>query len=159
MRGMIQKLSKRPMKAVVKQEALLSVPPPRWLDEKTEIPKKDYGSYHGVCGFTWDPLEYRIFLPHRAPNCGMTTTFSDLCDFLCEPLKHAHDVKRRKLELWAEKKEHDALLEEMDITLLKLWNCVAMHTAYPLLSKAWKRRLHKLAERRSIILSKHCTGS
>ena len=34
------------MEAVVKQEALLSVPPPRLLDEQPEIPKEDYDSYH-----------------------------------------------------------------------------------------------------------------
>ena len=121
---------------------------PRWLDEQTEIPKEEYNSYHPELQ---DTLEHRIFLPHRAPNCGMTTTFSDLCDFLCEPFKQAHNVrekrrlrdllsepdkraydvreKRRglvgsaelpiglKIQLWAAKKEQDALLKEMDITL------------------------------------------
>ena len=24
----------------------MSVPPPRWLDEQTEIPKEEYSSYH-----------------------------------------------------------------------------------------------------------------
>ena len=27
------------------KEALLSVPPPRWLDEQTEIPSEEYNSY------------------------------------------------------------------------------------------------------------------
>ena len=178
------------MDAAVKEEALLSVPPPRWLDEQTEIPSEEYNSYDYQLT---DTLEYRVFLPHRAPNCGMTTTFSDLCDFLCEPLKQAanviekrrlrdllsepdkraHDVreKRRglvgsaelpiglKIQLWAAKKEQEALLQEMDITLLSMQNCAAMNTIYDFLSTAWKRRLEKKAKRRSIILSTHCRGS
>ena len=63
-----------------------------------------------------------------------------------------------KIQLWAAKKEQDALLEEMDITLLKVRNCAAMNTVYDFLSTAWKRRLQKKAERRSIILSTHCRG-
>ena len=163
---------------------------PRWLDEQTEIPSEEYNSYDYQLT---DTLEYRVFLPHRAPNCGMTTTFSDLCDFLCEPLKQAanviekrrlrdrlseldkraHDVreKRRglvgsaelpigvKIQLWAAKKEQEALLQEMDITLLSMQNCAAMNTIDDLLSTAWKRRLEKKAKRRSIILSTHCRGS
>ena len=161
-----------------------------WFDEQTQIPREEY---HNNYRYRLDHTrEYGIFLPHRAPNCGMTTTFSDLCDFLCEPLKQAHNVrekrrlrdllsepdkcaydvreKRRglvgsaelpigvKIQLWAVKKEHDALLEEMDITLLKIQNCAAMNTVYDFLSTAWKRRLQKKAERRSIILSTHCRG-
>ena len=80
------------MDAAVKEEALLSVPPP-WLDEQTEIPSEEYNSNNYQLT---DTLEYRIFLPHSAPNCGMTTTFSDLCDYLCEPLKHAHYVSEKR---------------------------------------------------------------
>ena len=80
------------MDAAVKEEALLSVPPP-WLDEQTEIPIEEYKSYYYQLT---DTLDHRIFLPHRAPNCGMTTTFSDLCDYLCEPLKHAHYVSEKR---------------------------------------------------------------
>ena len=151
-----------------------------------EIPREEYDSYDYQLA---DTEEYRIFLPHRAPNCGMTTTFSDLCDFLCEPLKQAHNVrekrrlrdllsapdkrahdvreKRRglvgsaelpiglKIQLWAAKKEQEALLKEMDITLLSMQNCVAMNTIYDFLSTAWKRRLEKKAKRRSrIVLQK-----
>ena len=87
--------------AAVKEEALLSVPPPRWLDEQTEIPSEEYNSYDYQLTA---PFEYRIFLPHRAPNCGMTTTFSDLCDFLCEPLKHAPSVREKRQELAASAK-------------------------------------------------------
>ena len=173
------------MEAVVKQEA--------WLDEETVIPEEKYYSYYDHTAFLEDTLEYGIFLSHRTPNCGMTTTFSDLCDFLCEPLKQAanviekrrlrdllseldkraHDVreKRRglvgsaelpiglKIQLWAAKKEQEALLQEMDITLLSMQNCAAMNTIYDFLSTAWKRRLEKKAKRRSIILSTHCRGS
>ena len=57
-----------------------------------------------------------------------------------------------KLKLWAANKEQDALLKEMDITLLLLHNCAAMHTVYDLLSTAWKMRLQKNAERRNITL-------
>ena len=129
----------------------------------------------------------------------MTTTFGDLCDFLCEPFKQAHNVrekrrlrdllsepdkraydvreKRRGLvgsaelpiglkiqlsaanKLWAANKEQDALLKEMDITLLSMQNCAAMNTIYDLLSTAWKRRLEKKAKRRSIILRTHCRRS
>ena len=81
------------MDAAVKEEALLSVPPPRWLDEQTEIPSEEYNSYDYQLT---DTLDHRIFLPHSAPNCGMTTTFSDLCDYLCEPLKHAHYVSEKR---------------------------------------------------------------
>ena len=70
-----------------------TVPPPRWLDEQTEIPSEEYNSNNYQLT---DTLEYRICLPHRAPNCGMTTTFSDLCDHLCEPLKHAHYVSEKR---------------------------------------------------------------
>ena len=63
-----------------------------------------------------------------------------------------------KIQLWAAKKEQDALLEEMDITLLKLQNCAAMNIVYDFLSTAWKRRSQKKIERRSIILSTHCRG-
>ena len=66
---------------------------PRWLDEPTEIPSEEYNSNNYQLT---DTLEYRIFLPHSAPNCGMTTTFSDLCDYLCEPLKHAHYVSEKR---------------------------------------------------------------
>ena len=66
---------------------------PRWLDEQTEIPSEEYNSYDYQLT---DTLEYRVFLPHRVPNCGMTTTFSDLCDFLCEPLKHARNVREKR---------------------------------------------------------------
>ena len=168
------------------QECRTSPTKPRWLDEQTEISKEEYNSYHPELQ---DTLEHRIFLPHRAPNCGMTITFSDLCDFLCEPLKQAHNVrekrrlrdllsepdkraydvreKRRglvgsaelpiglKIQLWAAKKEQEALLKEMDITLLSMQNCAAMNTIYDLLSTAWKRRLEKKAKRRSIILRTH----
>ena len=82
------------MDAAVKEEALLSVPPP-WLDEQTEIPSEEYNSYKYDYQLT-DTLDHRIFLPHCAPNCCMTTTFSDLCDHLCEPLKHAHYVSEKR---------------------------------------------------------------
>ena len=76
----------------------------------------------------------------------MTTTFGDLCDFLCEPFKHAPSVREKrqglagsaelpigiKIQLWAAKKEQDALLEEMDITLLKVQNCAAQLLTPPL---------------------------
>ena len=135
---------------------------------KQRLPKKDNNSYYAE---RRDTFEYRAFLPHRSPNCGMTTTFGDLCDFLCEPLKQAanviekrrlrdllsepdkraHDVreKRRglvgsaelpiglKIQLWAAKKEQEALLKEMDITLLSMQNCAAMNTIYDFLSTAW----------------------
>lgn len=188
-----------PATTVVKQEALLLVPPavkqdaampvlpllekeeistaadnwndpearPRWLDEKTQMSRTEYLSYRTVITKECrDMFDYRVFLPHQAPNCGMSTTFGDLCDFLCEPLKHAHKVrdKRRglvgsaepwelvgsaelpislKLKLWAANKEQDALLKEMDITLFHLYNCAAMNTVYDLLSTAWKMRLEK----------------
>ena len=197
-----------PATTVVKQEALLLVPPavkqdaampvlpllekeeistaadnwndpearPRWLDEKTQMSRTEYLSYRTVITKECrDMFDYRVFLPHQAPKCGMSTTFGDLCDFLCEPLKHAHKVrdKRRglvgsaelrelvgsaelpislKLKLWAANKEQDALLKEMDITLLHLYNCAAMNTVYDLLSTAWKMRLQKNAERRNITL-------
>ena len=140
---------------------------PRWLDKKTRMSKTEYLSYGTVITKECrDMFDYRVFLPHQAPNCGMSTTFGDLCDFLCEPLKHAHAVrdKRRglvgsaelrelvgsaelpiglKLKLWAANKEQDALLKEMDITLFHLYNCAAMNTVYDLLSTAWKMRLEK----------------
>ena len=145
---------------------------PRWLDEQTQMSRTEYLSYYTVITKERrDMFDHRVFLPHQAPNCGMSTTFGDLCDFLCEPLKHAHAVrdKRRglvgsaelrelvgsaelpiglKLKLWAANKEQDALLKEMDITLLHLYNCAAMNTVYDLLSTAWKMRLQKNAERR-----------
>ena len=188
-----------PATTVVKQEALLLVPPavkqdaampvlpllekeeistaadnwndpearPSWLDERTQMSRTEYLSYRTVITKECrDMFDYRVFLPHQAPNCGMSTTFGDLCDFLCEPLKHAHKVrdKRRglvgsaepwelvgsaelpislKLKLWAANKEQDALLKEMDITLFHLYNCAAMNTVYDLLSTAWKMRLQK----------------
>ena len=149
---------------------------PRWLDTKTLMSETEYASYRTVITKERrDRFDYGVFLPHQAPNCGMSTTFGDLCDFLCEPLKHAHKVrdKRRglvgsaepwelvgsaelpislKLKLWAANKEQDALLKEMDITLLHLYNCAAMNTVYDLLSTAWKMRLQKNAERRNITL-------
>ena len=64
-----------------------------------------------------------------------------------------------KIQLWAAKKEQEALLKEMDITLLSMQNCAAMNTIYDLLSTAWKRRLEKKAKRRSIILRTHCRRS
>ena len=67
-------------------------------------------------------------------------------------------VERRSIIPSTHCKEQDALLEEMDITLLKVQNCAAMNTVYDFLSTAWKRRLQKKAERRSIILSTHCRG-
>ena len=82
------------MDAAVEEEALLSVPPP-WLDEQAEIPSEEYNSARYNNQLT-DTLDHRIFLPHSAPNCGMTTTFSDLCDHLCEPLKHAHYVSEKR---------------------------------------------------------------
>ena len=156
---------------------------PRWLDEQTEMSKEEYNSHQLQDSLlSRHTLDNRIVLPHCAPNCGMTTTFSDLCDFLCEPLKQAHNVrekrrlrdllsepdkrahdvreKRRglvgsaelpiglKIQLWAAKKEQEALLKEMDITLLSMQNCAAMNTIYDLLSTAWKRRLEKTAKRR-----------
>ena len=48
-----------------------------------------------------------------------------------------------KIQLWAAKKEQEALLKEMDITLLSMQNCAAMNTIYDFLSTAWKRRLGK----------------
>ena len=188
-----------PATTVVKQEALLLVPPavkqdaampvlpllekeeistaadnwndpearPSWLDERTQMSRTEYLSYRTVITKECrDMFDYRVFLPHQAPKCGMSTTFGDLCDFLCEPLKHAHKVrdKRRglvgsaepwelvgsaelpislKLKLWAANKEQDALLKEMDITLFHLYNCAAMNTVYDLLSTAWKMRLQK----------------
>ena len=57
---------------------------PRWLDEQTEIPEEEYKSYRTERRGR-SQNDYRVFLPHRSPNCGMTTTFGDLCDFLCEP--------------------------------------------------------------------------
>ena len=154
---------------------------PRWLDKKTRMSLTEYLSYSTVITKECrDMFDYRVFLPHQAPNCGMSTTFGDLCDFLCEPLKHAHAVrdKRRglvgsaelrglvgsaelpiglKIQLWAANKEQDALLKEMDITLLHLYNCAAMNTVYDLLSTAWKMRLQKNAERRNITLSTQCS--
>ena len=154
---------------------------PRWLDKKTRMSLTEYLSYSTVITKECrDMFDYRVFLPHQAPNCGMSTTFGDLCDFLCEPLKHAHKVrdKRRglvgsaepwelvgsaelpislKLKLWAANKEQDALLKEMDITLFHLYNCAAMNTVYDLLSTAWKMRLQKNAERRNITLSTQCS--
>ena len=47
------------------------------------------------------------------------------------------------------------LLEEMDITLLKLWNSAAMTTVYNELSTAWQRRLRSKARDRSMILTAH----
>ena len=147
---------------------------PRWLDKKTRMSRTEYLSYSTVITKECrDMFDYRVFLPHQAPNCGMSTTFGDLCDFLCEPLKHAHAVrdKRRglvgsaelrelvgsaelpigvKLKLWAANKEQDALLKEIDITLLQLYNCAAMNTVYDLLSTAWKMRLQKNAEKRKL---------
>ena len=163
---------------------------PRWLDKKTRMSRTEYLSYSTVITKECrDMFDYRVFLPHQAPKCGMSTTFGDLCDFLCEPLKQAHNVrekrrlrdllsepdkraydvreKRRglvgsaelpiglKIQLWAAKKEQEALLKEMDITLLSMQNCAAMNTIYDLLSTAWKRRLEKKAKRRSIILRTH----
>ena len=68
---------------------------PRWLDEQTEIPEEEYKSY---CterrGRSQN--DYRVFLPHHSPNCGMTTTFGDLCDELCRFLRHAPRVGDRR---------------------------------------------------------------
>jgi len=67
-----------------------------WLDEQTEIPKAEY---HDTSAITREPLcDYRLFLPHRAPHVGLTTTLSDICPLLCEPLLHAPEVglKRRR---------------------------------------------------------------
>ena len=55
------------MEAVLKQEALLSVPPPRWLDKHTEIPKEEYEKSHAL--ITKEPrdmFEYRVFPPPLA---------------------------------------------------------------------------------------------
>ena len=163
---------------------------PRWLDTKTLMSETEYASYRTVITKERrDRFDYGVFLPHQAPNCGMSSTFSHLCDFLCEPLQHAHNVRDKRClrseelkpahdviekqrglvgsaelpiglkiqlsaanKLWAANKEQDALLKEMDITLLLLHNCAAMHTVYDLLSTAWKMRLQKNAERRNITL-------
>ena len=113
------------------QECRTSPTKPRWLDEQTEIPKEEYKKSRAL--ITKDPrgmLEYRVFLPHRSPNCGMTTTFGDLCDFLCEPLKHAPSGREKpqglagsvelpmgiKMQLYAAlaaKKEQDVALEQL----------------------------------------------
>ena len=49
----------------------------------------------------------------------------------------------------------DPLLEEMDIALLKMWNCAAMTTVYNELSTAWQRRLQNKARDRSMVLTTH----
>ena len=68
------------IEAAVKQEA--------WFDEQTQIPREEY---HNNYRYRLDHTrEYGIFLPRSAPNCDMTTTFSDLCDPLCERLDRAH---------------------------------------------------------------------
>ena len=85
-----------------------------------------------IRGSQWNQaqLEYRVWLPHRSPNCGMTTTFGDLCDFLCEPFKHAPSGREKrqglagsvelpmgiKMQLYAAlaaKKEQDVALEQL----------------------------------------------
>ena len=110
------------------QECRTSPTKPRWLDEQTEIPKKEY--YKIYYKENLDTLEYGVWLPHRSPNCGMTTTFGDLCDFLCEPLKRAPSVREKRQELAASaklpmgiqmqlyatlavKKEQDVALEQL----------------------------------------------
>ena len=79
------------------QECRTSPTKPRWFDEQTVIPEEKYHSYYDFTAVL-DTFEYGIFLPHRAPNCGMTTTFGDLCDVLCEPLKRAHYVRANVTE-------------------------------------------------------------
>ena len=132
-----------PATTVVKQEALLLVPPavkqdaampvlpllekeeistaadnwndpearPSWLDERTQMSRTEYLSYRTVITKECrDMFDYRVFLPHQAPNCGMSTTFGDLCDFLCEPLKHAHNVRdKRCLRSEELKPAHDVI--------------------------------------------------
>ena len=97
------------------QECRTSLTEPRWLDERTEIPREEYNNYY-----------YQIQL--WAAN-----------------------------ELWAANKEQDALLREMDTTLLNSHNRAAMNAVYDLLSAAWKTRLRKSAERRNIILRTRCS--
>ena len=68
---------------------------PRWLDEQTEIPEEEYKSYRTERRGR-SQNDYTVFLPHHSPHCGMTTTFGDLCDFLCELLRHAPIVGERR---------------------------------------------------------------
>jgi len=69
----------------------------QWLDDQTEISKAEY---HDTSAITREhPLcDYRLYLPHQAPHIGLTTTLSDICPLLCEPLLHAPAVgqKRRR---------------------------------------------------------------
>ena len=45
----------------------------------------------------------------------MTTTFSDLCDYLCEPLKHAHYVsKKRRLSMKLQLEQRRFLVQRDD---------------------------------------------
>ena len=79
------------------QECRTSPTKPRWLDEQTEIPKEEYEKSHAL--ITKEPrdmFEYRVSLPRRSPNCGMTTIFGDLCDELCYFLRRAPSVGERR---------------------------------------------------------------
>jgi len=68
----------------------------QWLDEQTVISERAYHDTGSITRAT--PLEYGIFLPHRNHQVGLTTTLSDLCPMLCEPLQRAAVIgeKRRR---------------------------------------------------------------
>jgi hypothetical protein len=59
---------------------------------------------------THEPESYpTVMLPHQAPHIGLTTSFSDLCPHLSEPLRRAPDVAKRLRIAKAERRATQAM--------------------------------------------------
>lgn len=66
------------------------------FDQETEIPAAEYNNISKIT--RRNVVDYTLFLPHKSPEVGLTTIFSDLCVELCEPFLRAAQVgeKRRR---------------------------------------------------------------
>eukprot|EP00930_Biecheleria_cincta_P034967 TRINITY_DN24098_c0_g1_i1.p1 TRINITY_DN24098_c0_g1~~TRINITY_DN24098_c0_g1_i1.p1 ORF type:complete len:765 (-),score=148.47 TRINITY_DN24098_c0_g1_i1:69-2363(-) len=70
---------------------------PNWLDDKNTIDEKKYNNTKNIT--LAKIYEYGIFLPHRSAETGLTTTLSDACPLLLDPLLRAPKIAaKRRME-------------------------------------------------------------
>merc|ERR1740121_1576151 len=60
------------------------------FDQDKEIPAAEYNNISKIT--RRNVVDYTLFLPHKSPEVGLTTIFSDLCVELCEPFLRAAQV-------------------------------------------------------------------
>ena len=87
-----------------------------WFDSVTELPQELYKSCQPVeTNIRHPAVEYRIYLPHRSPHIGYTTTLGDLGAWGVELFQLAPKVAEKRRRAMAEAAEQAMQEEGVDL--------------------------------------------